>query len=188
MVVATFFSWPCRVYFRRTDLLRAGRSAKQTVQLPPNERAAWNRLKIAIMELYSRYESTETPRQKALRSWAGTLVICAGLCMIGIVLEVRYNTMISTRSVVSGLTGEQPLSPRQLQRCSNPGHAQASRLLERRDRRPSLLALPFVAPPLARTRRILVGGLDGSPTLTAAAIVSAAEMPQDRGRVCTPMP
>ena len=126
MFAATFFFLGLAVcIFAGLSCFALARSAKQTVQLPPNERAAWNRLKIAIMELYSRDESTETPRQKALRSWTGTLVICAGLCMIGIVLEVRYNTMISTRSVVSGLTREHPLSSRQLQRCSNPGHRQA---------------------------------------------------------------
>jgi hypothetical protein len=84
-------------------------------------------LKIAIMELYSRYESTETPRQKSLRSWTGTLAICAGLCMIGVVLEVRYNSMISARSIVSGLTGEQHVSPQQVQRCNPvPVHSKAA--------------------------------------------------------------
>jgi hypothetical protein len=117
MFVATFFFLGLAVcIFAGLICFALARTARQTVQLPPNERAAWNRLKIAIMELYSRYESTETPRQKALRSWTGTLVICAGLCMIGIVLEVRYNMLISTRSVVSGLTGEQHVSPQQLQK------------------------------------------------------------------------
>ncbi|MFZ1933245.1 MAG: hypothetical protein WCB27_22115 [Thermoguttaceae bacterium] len=117
MFVATFFFLGLAVcIFAGLICFTLARSARQTVQLPPNERAAWNRLKIAIMELYSRYESTETSKQKSLRSWAGTLVICAGLCMIGIVLEVRYNTMISARSIVSGLTGEHHVSPEQLQR------------------------------------------------------------------------
>jgi hypothetical protein len=119
MVIATFFCLGLAVcIFAGLICFAMAKSAKtaMTVQLPPNERAAWNRLKIAIMELYSRYESTETTRQKSLRSWAGTLVICAGLCMIGIVLEVRYNNVISARSVVSGLTGEHPLAPEQMQK------------------------------------------------------------------------
>jgi hypothetical protein len=115
MVTATFFFLGLAVcIFASLICYTLARTAKQTVQLPPNERAAWNRLKIAIMELYSRYESTETPKQKALRSWTGTFAICAGLCMIGIVLEVRYNTMISARTVVSGLAGEHQLSPQAL--------------------------------------------------------------------------
>jgi hypothetical protein len=119
MFVATFFFLGLAVcIFAGLICYALARSAKQNVQLPPNERAAWNRLKVAILELYSRYESTETPKQKALRSWAGTLTICAGLCMIGIVLEVRYNAMISTRTIVSGLTGEQHISPQQVQGSS----------------------------------------------------------------------
>ena len=121
MFVATFFFLGLAVcIFAGLICFALARNAKQTVQLPPNERAAWNRLKIAIMELYSRYESTETTKQKALRSWTGTLAICAGLCMIGVVLEVRYNEMVSARSIVAGLTGEQHVSPQQLQKSSTP--------------------------------------------------------------------
>lgn len=82
----------------------------QTQQPPADEKATWNQIKAALIDLYSRYESRETARQKALRSWAGTLTICAGLCMIGILLEVRYNEMISVRSVIGGLVGNQKVS------------------------------------------------------------------------------
>ena len=124
MFVATFFFLGLAVcLFAGLICYALARSAKQNVQLPPNERAAWNRLKVAILELYSRYESTETPKQKALRSWAGTLVICSGLCMIGILLEVRYNNLITPKSVVSGLVGEQHIVPQQLPK-HNPGHIQ----------------------------------------------------------------
>jgi hypothetical protein len=74
-----------------------------------HEKAAWDQIKTAIWELHSRYESTETPKQKALRSWAGTLVICAGLCMIGIVMEAQYNSFISPRTVISNLLGTSDL-------------------------------------------------------------------------------
>jgi hypothetical protein len=130
MVTATFFCLGLAVcIFAGLVCFAMGKCAKKAlaVQLPPNERAAWNRLKIAIMELYSRYESMETPKQRALRSWTGTLVICAGLCMIGIVLEVRFNSAISARTVVSNLMGEKQLkqlSPQQLQRYS-PGRIQS---------------------------------------------------------------
>jgi hypothetical protein len=117
MVTATFFCLGLAVcIFAGLICYALAKNAKSTVQLPPNERAAWNRLKIAILELYSRYESTETPKQKALRSWAGTLVICAGLCMIGIVLEVRYNNVITTRTVVSSLTGEARVPSQELRK------------------------------------------------------------------------
>jgi hypothetical protein len=82
----------------------------QTTQPPPDEKATWNQIKAALIDLYSRYESRESARQKALRSWAGTLTICAGLCMIGILLEVRYNQLISVKSIVGGLVGNQDLA------------------------------------------------------------------------------
>jgi hypothetical protein len=87
--------------------------------VPADEKATWEELKTAIRELHSRYESTESPRQKALRSWAGTLVICAGLCMIGILLETQYNKLISPRSIISGLFEK----PCVTQRMSHPAPA-----------------------------------------------------------------
>ena len=82
----------------------------QATQPPAAERATWNQIKAALIDLYSRYESRENARQKALRSWAGTLTICAGLCMIGILLEVRYNELITPKSIIGGLVGGQHVS------------------------------------------------------------------------------
>jgi len=80
------------------------------MQPPSFEKATWSQIQAALVDLYSRYESRESARQKALRSWAGTLTICSGLCMIGILLEVRYNELISVKSVVGGLVGGQQVS------------------------------------------------------------------------------
>jgi hypothetical protein len=76
----------------------------------PSEKAAWNQIKIAIADLYSRFDHEETPKQKSLRSWAGTLIICAGLCMIGILLEVQYNQPITIEYVASCYVGEKDLA------------------------------------------------------------------------------
>ena len=125
MVTATLFFLGLAVcIFAGLMCWATARSAKTAMAapLPPNERAAWNRLKIALLELYSRYESTETPKQQALRSWTGTLVICAGLCMIGIVLEVRFNNMITPRTVVSNLMGEHTVRVPQAPPKHNPAH------------------------------------------------------------------
>lgn len=94
------------VCFAMARSLRAA-SVANTIQPSPDEKAAWERLKKALMELHSRYEGVETTRERILRSWAGTLVICSGLCMIGVLLETRYDTFISVKSVVSGLVGGQ---------------------------------------------------------------------------------
>jgi hypothetical protein len=97
------------VCFAMARSLRAA-SVANTVQPSPDEKAAWERLKKALVELHSRYEGLETPREKLLRSWAGTSLICSGLCMIGILLETRYDTFISVKSVVSGLVGGQKVT------------------------------------------------------------------------------
>jgi hypothetical protein len=76
----------------------------------PSEKAAWNQIKVAIMDLYMRFDHEETPKQKALRSWAGTLVICAGLCMIGILLEVQYNQPITIDYLASCYVGEKTVA------------------------------------------------------------------------------
>jgi hypothetical protein len=79
-------------------------------QLSPEDRVAWNQIKIAMMDLYSRYETKETPAQRSLRSWAGTLVICAGLCLIGVVLEVEFDQRITMDNVFAGFLGPQSVS------------------------------------------------------------------------------
>jgi hypothetical protein len=97
------------VCFAMARSLRAA-SVANTVQPSPDEKAAWERLKKALVELHSRYEGLETPKEKLLRSWAGTSLICSGLCMIGILLETRYDTLITVKSVVSGLVGGQKVN------------------------------------------------------------------------------
>lgn len=78
------------------------------VNRPPiDEKALWLQLKGALIDLYNRYETQETRRQRALRSWAGTLVICAGLCAIGMVLELEYRQAISLDEIFSGMFGPQ---------------------------------------------------------------------------------
>jgi hypothetical protein len=70
-------------------------------QSSPEYAAVWNQIKTAV-QMYSQNPPEESTTQKALRSWTGTLVICAGLCMIGILLEVDYDRPITTDSVVAG--------------------------------------------------------------------------------------
>ena len=98
----------------------------QATQPSTDERATWNQIKAALIDLYSRYESRETAKQKALRSWAGTLTICAGLCMIGILLEVRYNELITPKSIIGGLVGGQRVSAPVLDISRPHHHTQAS--------------------------------------------------------------
>lgn len=101
MFTATFFFLVLAVcIFAGLICYSLARSAKAMKNvMPADEKAAWEQLKSAIYELHARYESTETPKQKVLRSWAGTCVICAGLCMIGILLEAEYDRLITPDSI-----------------------------------------------------------------------------------------
>jgi hypothetical protein len=83
------------------------RSAKKATINVEDNKAAWKRLKAALAELHSCLDGKDTAREKSLRSWAGTFVICAGLCMIGVLLEASYNQLISVKSICGGLVGQQ---------------------------------------------------------------------------------
>jgi hypothetical protein len=109
------------VCFAMSRSLKAANAA-HTIQPSPDEKAAWERLKKALIELHTRYEGVETVREKTLRSWVGTLVICAGLCMIGILLETRYDMAINVKSVVSGLVGGQQHISIEVPSHSSGGH------------------------------------------------------------------
>jgi hypothetical protein len=124
MISATFFFLALAVcIFAGLICYSLARSIKtsKAPEMPANEKAAWEQIKNAMYELHSRYESTETPKQKALRSWAGTLIICSGLCMIGILMEVEFDRVISYDSVFSGFLGEGKI--RQcIDQCRKPVH------------------------------------------------------------------
>jgi hypothetical protein len=129
MVTATFFClglavciFAGLVCYALAKSVKAA-SASQVNQVSPSEMASWNRLKPALVELHSRYETKETAKERALRSWAGTLVICAGLCMIGILLEARYNSFITVKNICSGLVGEQRVVPQSMPKFT-PGQVQ----------------------------------------------------------------
>jgi hypothetical protein len=88
--------------------VKKGENESNEGAMPPADaNAAWMHLRAAMRDMCSQREYKETPLQKGLRSWAGTLVICAGLCTIGMVLELEYRQSISMDQVMSGLVGSQ---------------------------------------------------------------------------------
>jgi hypothetical protein len=113
MFTATFF------FFALAVCLVAGlvlfslvQSCKPAVDVdsPNGGTSAWSRCKSALAHLHSTKTADNAPTHKALRSWAGTLLICSGLCMIGVVLEAEYGGRISSNSVFAGLLGEPTVS------------------------------------------------------------------------------
>ncbi|MCE5268236.1 MAG: hypothetical protein LLG00_10165 [Planctomycetaceae bacterium] len=90
------------VCYRIISVMKAARVANSSRHL-----VSWDNVKTAVAGRYARYERKEGPWQRALRSWAGTLIICAGMCMVGVALEVQYNRPITVKNVVSGFV-QQP--------------------------------------------------------------------------------
>jgi hypothetical protein len=67
-----------------------------------DEKATWPEIRAAWLEWYARCQKMEAPRQKAMCSWGRTLVLCAGLCLGGVLLEVEFDQPISVRSILAG--------------------------------------------------------------------------------------
>jgi hypothetical protein len=68
-----------------------------------DENTAWDEIRDTWTEWYSNCQEMDTPTQKAMLSWGRTLVLCASLCLVGIVLEVEYGTPISIDRILAGL-------------------------------------------------------------------------------------
>lgn len=118
MVVATFFFLGLAIctfaglvcWTMARSIKKAQKRASHVDRPAIDEKVMWLELKAALADLYSRYELRESPRQKSLRSWAGTLIICAGLCMIGILIEVEYGQTITIDRICAGFVGPQHVS------------------------------------------------------------------------------
>ncbi|MEN6452107.1 MAG: hypothetical protein ABFC96_16575 [Thermoguttaceae bacterium] len=93
------------IVYPTVALARAARA-----QLSPQALTPQYALRLGAAVLCSRSRREETRVQKALRSWSGTMVICAGICMIGVLLETHYNSTISLKSIVSGLVPQRRVS------------------------------------------------------------------------------
>jgi hypothetical protein len=75
-----------------------------------DEKATWPEIKALWMEWYERCQEMEAPKQKALCSWGRTMALCAGLCLVGILLEVQYNQLISIDNILAGFRRSPPVA------------------------------------------------------------------------------
>lgn len=66
-----------------------------------SEHAAWDEIRAVWTEWYSPQQSN-TSAERSLFSWGRTLAFCAALCLIGILLEIEFNSSISIDHIVSG--------------------------------------------------------------------------------------
>ena len=82
---------------------------------PPTWRktATWREIKntwTEWTEWYARCQEMEASKRKAIRSLARTLVLCAALCIVGVVLEVEFGQPISVDSILSGFGQSHPVA------------------------------------------------------------------------------
>lgn len=66
-----------------------------------NEDASWDEIKAAWIKWYAQVPEMGAPRQQSLLSWGRTLALCAGLCLLGILLEVEFGSPISVQNILA---------------------------------------------------------------------------------------
>lgn len=102
-------------YFSTARALEAANTGAKWGNKPPtwDKKAKCSEMKGACIEWtkwYMRCQKIEVSKRKAIRSLARTLVLCAALCLVGIVLEVEFGQPISADSIVSGFEQSQPVA------------------------------------------------------------------------------
>jgi len=66
------------------------------------EHCKWSRIKAMWMEWYVRCHKTEVPRGKAIHSTCRTIVLCAAICLMGIILKLEHDEQGSVSRLWSG--------------------------------------------------------------------------------------
>ena len=58
-------------------------------------------MKAAFLVYYMRCQEKEATNRQKILSWARTFVLCSGLCIIGVVLQVEFDEDISIPQIVA---------------------------------------------------------------------------------------
>jgi len=75
-------------------------------------KTTWEELKEACLEWYARCQEREAANRLKILSWARTFLLCAGLCLVGVGLQVEYDEAVSVPQIVSYLKRPHPVSTR----------------------------------------------------------------------------
>ncbi len=68
-------------------------------------KSTWREIKAAYQDRDALADgNSKNPRQTAVPSWGRTFALCAGLCLVGVVLEAEYDKRISIAQIVDDLT------------------------------------------------------------------------------------
>jgi hypothetical protein len=63
----------------------------------------WDEVKATFTVWYARCQEREAANRRTILSWARTLTLCAGLCLLGVCLEVEFGQTVSVSQIVAGL-------------------------------------------------------------------------------------
>jgi hypothetical protein len=75
--------------------------------LMAGKKPTWDEMRGLWMQWYARCQTKAVLKQQAINSWARTLVLCAVICIIGIVLQVELDEQASLAHVFGGF-GRRP--------------------------------------------------------------------------------
>jgi hypothetical protein len=79
-------------------------------ELTLNEKIKISDVKTIWLQWYERCKKKAVEKQKFLYSWSRTLIIAAGLCLIGVLLEAEFDQPITVQTVLAGFRRPAPAS------------------------------------------------------------------------------
>ena len=85
-------------------------SSSMCQNLPSEEKARLSDWKSLWVQSYIHVKRKAFLKQKAMYSWARTMALCAGLCLLGIVLKVELDERMSASQITSGFTHQHPVA------------------------------------------------------------------------------
>lgn len=73
-----------------------------------DEKAKWQEMKALWMSCYAKCQERALLKQKSTYRLARTMVLCASLCLIGVVLEITFDEPITFDRIVAGFKHSPP--------------------------------------------------------------------------------
>jgi hypothetical protein len=62
---------------------------------------SWDEVKSTFIVWYVRCQAREFDNRRTILSWARTLLLCAGLCCIGVCLELEFDETVSLSQIIA---------------------------------------------------------------------------------------
>ena len=91
LAVVGFLTATLTCFARRKSAVPKSAPVAKTPAPSYRQNATWEEIKEAWTQAYTQNSKTESRRQKALRQWAGTLALCAGVCLLATCVEVMWS-------------------------------------------------------------------------------------------------